>query len=214
MLVAPDKSSITFRLHPKARFHNGDPVLAADVKYSFDSLSGKHAAPAYQTALAGVDARGRARRAHDPLRAEGSQQRHAVHRRRDAQSSRASGRPGPTAAEALRRDRHRVSDHERRRTRSPSPTRGAASSSSATPTTGRRISPVRRGFFNFDRVVYRYVQGPGGGHAKRSRPASSTSSRSTARATGSASTRGRSGTTGASRSSSSKSAPGRACSRT
>ena len=54
MLVAPDKSSITFRLHPKARFYNGDPVTAADVKYSFDSLRSKYAAPGYQTAFAGV----------------------------------------------------------------------------------------------------------------------------------------------------------------
>ena len=38
MLVAPDKSSITFRLNPKARFNNGDPVTAADVKHSFDML--------------------------------------------------------------------------------------------------------------------------------------------------------------------------------
>ncbi len=54
MSIAPDKSSITFRLHPQAKFYNGDPVLAADVKYSFESLSGKHAAPTYQTAYAGV----------------------------------------------------------------------------------------------------------------------------------------------------------------
>ena len=54
MQVAPDKSSITFRLHPKARFSNGDPVLAKDVKYSFDSLSGKYASPAYQSAFEGV----------------------------------------------------------------------------------------------------------------------------------------------------------------
>ena len=31
MLVAPDKSSITVRLNPKARFNNGDPVMAEDV---------------------------------------------------------------------------------------------------------------------------------------------------------------------------------------
>src|SRR5258706_344896 len=35
MLIASDKSSITFRIHPKARFNNGDPVTAEDVKYSF-----------------------------------------------------------------------------------------------------------------------------------------------------------------------------------
>ena len=28
MLVAPDKSSITFRINPKAKFYNGDPVTA------------------------------------------------------------------------------------------------------------------------------------------------------------------------------------------
>ena len=39
--VAPDKSSISFRLHPKARFSNGDPVTAEDVQYSFESMSGK-----------------------------------------------------------------------------------------------------------------------------------------------------------------------------
>jgi len=52
--VAADKSSITFRLNPLARFYNGDPVTAADVKYSFDSLSGPYASPNYQSALAGV----------------------------------------------------------------------------------------------------------------------------------------------------------------
>jgi peptide/nickel transport system substrate-binding protein/microcin C transport system substrate-binding protein len=53
--VAPDKSSISFRLHPKARFTNGDAVTAADVKYSFDAMSGKYASPSLQAALAGVE---------------------------------------------------------------------------------------------------------------------------------------------------------------
>jgi peptide/nickel transport system substrate-binding protein/microcin C transport system substrate-binding protein len=52
--VAPDKSSISFRLNPKARFSNGDPVTAADVKYSFESMSGKYASPGLQASLAGV----------------------------------------------------------------------------------------------------------------------------------------------------------------
>ena len=47
--VAPDRLSATFRLHPKARFHNGDPVLAADVKHSFDRLTSQEAAPQYRT---------------------------------------------------------------------------------------------------------------------------------------------------------------------
>ncbi len=54
MMVAPDFSSITFRIHPKARFNNGDPVLAEDVAHSFRMLSGKQAAPAVQTQLAGI----------------------------------------------------------------------------------------------------------------------------------------------------------------
>lgn len=54
MLVAPDLSSISFRIHPKARFSNGDPVTPEDVVHSFVQLSGKGAAPAYQTAFAVV----------------------------------------------------------------------------------------------------------------------------------------------------------------
>lgn len=43
MTLAPDRLSMTFHLNPKARFNNGDPVLAADVKYSFDTLMAKGA---------------------------------------------------------------------------------------------------------------------------------------------------------------------------
>ncbi len=47
--VAGDQLSATFTLNPLARFHNGKPVLAADVKYSFDKLTSKEAAPQYRT---------------------------------------------------------------------------------------------------------------------------------------------------------------------
>lgn len=47
--VAPDRLSVVFRLNPKARFSNGDPVLAADVKHSFDRITSKEAAPQYRT---------------------------------------------------------------------------------------------------------------------------------------------------------------------
>ena len=47
--VAADKLSVTFRLNPLARFHNGDPVLALDVKYSYDRLTSKEAAPQFRT---------------------------------------------------------------------------------------------------------------------------------------------------------------------
>lgn len=56
--AAVDGLSVTFRLRPQARFHNGDPVLAADVKHSFDILMGPHTSPAYKTILedvAGLD---------------------------------------------------------------------------------------------------------------------------------------------------------------
>ena len=56
--MAPDVLSATFRLRKEARFHNGDPVLAADVKHSFDILMGPFTSPAYKTALedvAGLD---------------------------------------------------------------------------------------------------------------------------------------------------------------
>ena len=56
--VAPDRLSVVFHLRASARFHNGDPVLAQDVKYSFDTLDGPLVSPAYRTQLedvAGVD---------------------------------------------------------------------------------------------------------------------------------------------------------------
>lgn len=52
--VAPDLLSATFRLRPEARFHNGDAVRAADVKYSYDTLVSKYAAPSFATLLANV----------------------------------------------------------------------------------------------------------------------------------------------------------------
>ncbi len=47
--LAKDKLSVTFKLNPLARFHNGDPVLAADVKFSFERLTSKQAAPQFRT---------------------------------------------------------------------------------------------------------------------------------------------------------------------
>jgi microcin C transport system substrate-binding protein len=56
--VAGDGLSAVFRLRPTARFHTGDPVLALDVKHSFDTLNGPFASPGYGSMLedvAGVD---------------------------------------------------------------------------------------------------------------------------------------------------------------
>ncbi|WP_286745490.1 ABC transporter substrate-binding protein, partial [Aquabacterium sp. UBA2148] len=52
--VAPDAMSVTFRLNPKARFHNGNAVLARDVKHSFDMLTSKQASPQYAAYFGGV----------------------------------------------------------------------------------------------------------------------------------------------------------------
>jgi microcin C transport system substrate-binding protein len=41
MELAPDRMSMTFRLDAKAKFNNGDPVTAADVKHSYDTLVSK-----------------------------------------------------------------------------------------------------------------------------------------------------------------------------
>lgn len=56
--VAPDGKSVVFQLRPEARFHDGSPVLAQDVKYTLDVLLGRYAKPAYKSALedlAGVE---------------------------------------------------------------------------------------------------------------------------------------------------------------
>lgn len=54
--VAQDKLSATFRLHPLAKFQNGEPVLALDVKHSFDQLTSKQAAPQYRSFFGEVKA--------------------------------------------------------------------------------------------------------------------------------------------------------------
>lgn len=52
--VAPDKSWVRFHLNPKARFSNGDPVLAQDVIHAYNMLMSEDASPAYRSILAGV----------------------------------------------------------------------------------------------------------------------------------------------------------------
>lgn len=47
--VAPDRRSVTFELHPEARFSNGDPVLAEDVLFSFRRITSAQAAPQWRT---------------------------------------------------------------------------------------------------------------------------------------------------------------------
>ncbi|MES2186978.1 MAG: extracellular solute-binding protein [Pseudomonadota bacterium] len=52
--VAADRMSATFRLNPQARFQDGTPVLAADVVFSFTTLTGERAAPQFRVIYAEV----------------------------------------------------------------------------------------------------------------------------------------------------------------
>ncbi len=51
---APDNSWVRFYLRPEARFHDGKPVTAEDVKFSFDTLMSQ-GAPMYRAYYADVD---------------------------------------------------------------------------------------------------------------------------------------------------------------
>jgi peptide/nickel transport system substrate-binding protein/microcin C transport system substrate-binding protein len=55
ILVAPDFSSVSFRIRPTARFNNGDAVTPEDVVSSLARFKSKGASPAYQTAVAGIE---------------------------------------------------------------------------------------------------------------------------------------------------------------
>lgn len=152
MLIAPDKSSISFRLHPKARFSNGDAVLAADVKHSFDSITGPHASPTYQTAYAGVE---RAtvldertirfdlkERSEDTLFAVGGlpvfSRKWGEGKRFDEIVTEYPIMSGPYTIDQAHAGRRIEFKRD--------------------PAYWARELPVVRGFYNFDRVVYRYYK--------------------------------------------------------
>ena len=54
MQLAKNNLSVTFRLNPAAKFSNGKPVTAADVKFSFDTLMSDQAHPQYRFYYADV----------------------------------------------------------------------------------------------------------------------------------------------------------------
>jgi len=157
MLVAPDKSSITFRLHPKARFSNGDAVTSEDVKYSYDTLTSPYVSPNYPTDYAGVERAVvvDARTIRFDLKEKTSDQmfklgRLPVFSKKYGLKSDGS-RPtfdqivdeipigsGPYAIERM--DSGRRIEFRRN------------------PDYWASDLPVRRGMYNFDRIVYRYYQ--------------------------------------------------------
>ena len=158
MSVAPDRSSVSFRLHPKARFWNGDPVLASDVKHSFEMLTSKYAYPSYRTAFAVAD--------RAVVVDERTVRFDLNNRTIDAVGAIASQLPVFSAKWGVGADGKRknfdeiISEH---------PITSGPYTIAATDS-GRRIEfklrpdywardlGVRRGFFNFERVVYRYYK--------------------------------------------------------
>lgn len=46
--LAEDELSVTFHINPLARFSNGEPITAQEVKYSFDTLMSKEAHPQFR----------------------------------------------------------------------------------------------------------------------------------------------------------------------
>ena len=54
MRLSASGDSITFYLHPKARWHDGSPVLAEDVLFSFRSALSESASPIYRQYYAGL----------------------------------------------------------------------------------------------------------------------------------------------------------------
>lgn len=53
--LAPDRKSVTFTLNPKARFSDGTPVTAEDVKFSLETLKSEQAHPFYQIYFRDID---------------------------------------------------------------------------------------------------------------------------------------------------------------
>jgi peptide/nickel transport system substrate-binding protein len=53
--ISPDGTRVTFKLRPGARFANGEPVTAQDVKYSYDRIFGVKAVTAALTRMAAVE---------------------------------------------------------------------------------------------------------------------------------------------------------------
>ncbi|MDY6919908.1 MAG: extracellular solute-binding protein [Pseudomonadota bacterium] len=51
----PDYAWVTFHLDPRARFHNGDAITAADVAYSYELLMSDQSHPIFHNNLAAVD---------------------------------------------------------------------------------------------------------------------------------------------------------------
>ncbi|MGE0798535.1 MAG: extracellular solute-binding protein [Lautropia sp.] len=153
MEFARDELSITFRLDPKAKFWNGDPVLAEDVKHSFETLTGKFGHPRYANYFADV-----ARVvvvSERVIRFEFKQRNHELH------LIIASGLPVFSRKWGAGLPFDQVVQQEPI-TSGPYRLDGVDYGKSIAfrrlPDYWAAERPVRRGMFNFDRVVYKYFK--------------------------------------------------------
>ena len=150
---ADDGLSITFHLNPRARFWNGDPVTAEDVRHSFDVLTGKLAHPRFRQYFADV-----ARAVVvDPatVRFEFRRRNHELHMIIGMQLpvfSRKWGGQLPfdrvVQDEPLTSGPYRIERFDW----------GKVIAYRRDPNYWARDLNVRRGMFNFDRVVYKYFK--------------------------------------------------------
>ncbi|MFO1301078.1 MAG: extracellular solute-binding protein [Burkholderiaceae bacterium] len=150
---ADDGLSITFHLNPRARFWNGDPVTAEDVRHSFDVLTGKQAHPRFRQYFADV-----ARAVVvDPatVRFEFRRRNHELHMIIGMQLpvfSRKWGGQLPfdrvVQDEPLTSGPYRIERFDW----------GKVIAYRRDPNYWARDLNVRRGMFNFDRVVYKYFK--------------------------------------------------------
>ncbi|MCM5569623.1 extracellular solute-binding protein [Burkholderiaceae bacterium FT117] len=151
MAFAPDGLSITFRLNPAARFWNGDPVTADDVRHSFETLTGKRAHPRFRQYFSDVSRVV----VVDPstVRFEFRRRNHELHMIIGMQLpifSRKWG-SGKNFDEVVQEEPLTSGPYRIERT-----DWGKTISYRRNPDWWARELNVRRGMFNFDRVVYKY----------------------------------------------------------
>ena len=150
---ADDGLSITFRLNAAARFNNGDPVTAEDVRHSFEVLTGRQAHPRFRQYFADVaravvvDER--------TIRFEFRRRNHELHMIIGMQLpvfSRKWGGDQPfdrvVQDEPIASGPYRIERFDW----------GKTIAFRRDPGYWARELNVRRGMFNFDRVVYKYFK--------------------------------------------------------
>lgn len=151
MELAEDQLSITFRINAAARFWNGDPVTAEDVRHSFETLTGKRAHPRFRQYFSDVARAVVVDRL--TVRFEFHRRNHEVHMIIGMQLPVFSQKWGAgqdfdrvVQDEPLTSGPYRIERADW----------GRSITFRRNPDWWARDLNVRRGMFNFDRVVYKY----------------------------------------------------------